>query len=255
MKNSLFILLAFLFLNTTVLAQKKPAPTLDSTLPEKTEAKKDRNAAYKEKLTDEDLADARSNYKTKLFEGNYSSEHRSKLSLSYMTNFDLRNLSEISGFELIYGNEGDYSWFEFLITRSSVLYSAVTEINSSAPGVSTDIEDQKDSLFSIGPGVSYRSTMIQNLLGASEMTESTSVFLLYYIFNEDFQSYEYKGIGLRTDFTLNFPLVNRNTEFGWKFSYQLAPLKRAAEFDNESSSARTQLISFMGMSFEFSYFF
>lgn len=255
MRTLQLLLFSLLFICQNLLSQTKPKSESQILDEDREGAKKDRNAAYKEKLSDEDLADARSNYKTKIFEGNYSGEHRSKMSLSYMTNFDLRHLSEISGFEFIYGYEGDYSWFEFLVARTSVLYSAVTEINSSAPGVSTEIEDQEDSLLSFGPGISYRSTMIQNLLNASSVTETTSVYVLYYLFNEDFQSKEFKGLGLRTDFTLNFPLVNKNTEFGWKFSYQIAPLKRAQEFDGESSSARTQLVSFMGMAFEFSYFF
>lgn len=192
---------------------------------------------------------------TGIFLQDYSTtSDQSRISFLYHINSDAESAFELTTMEFIYAKKFEFAWLEVFASRTSARFSEITEMNTN---IGTDFLDQRestDSLFSFGAGIMYRSQFMKSLLDTDKVFESTSFSLAYHSFTEEFRAESYKGPGIKADFGIH-RRASRGMHYGIKMSYNLAEVKKAAEFDTDTSSDRSLLLTWLSIGFDLSFYF
>lgn len=209
------------------------------------------------KSIDEELKLRYKDEETGLYQPIYIvSSDKSRLSLLYFMNSDLRQLTGISTFELIYAKKSGNYWLEFIASNSNLHYDSITSFVSGPipDAVETDLVFLVENLVTLGVGLSYRTTLIQNFIQSGEYFETVSAYLTANHLSEIYSSESYTGLGLKADFGIH-KRVSQFFHFGGKMSYNLVAVKRAAIGSETDESLRSLTLHWLSIGFDLSYYF
>jgi hypothetical protein len=183
----------------------------------------------------------------------YTVGDTSRTSLLYHFNHDLASSFDINGFEFIYAYNKESTWYEFSVMRSNVRFGDVAQNNTFLGADSDDLQNSNDNILNINLGLSYRGSWVQNLIKSDRIFTTTAASIGYYILNENFLGQSFSGPGLKTDFGLH-RRTGPKMHWGAKMSYHLAPVKRSANFEGESSVNRSLLLSWLTFGVDLSFY-
>lgn len=197
----------------------------------------------------------RRNVKTGLFMKDYNTyEDKNRTSFIYHVNNDLTALTNIQTLEFNYAHRFELAWVEFFGLRTAGKFAELTDNNPSDGADTDELRDTDDQVLAFGAAISYRSDWVQELVGSDKMFTTTSAGLGWYNYTQNLRVKSYSGPGLKCDFGLH-RRSSRSFHYGLKMSYHLADVKRAAEFEGETSSQRNQVLSWLTFGFDLSFYF
>jgi hypothetical protein len=177
-----------------------------------------------------------------------------RYSFLYHFNSDLLSFSTVSSLEFIYGIKKGFGWLDFTISKSSTRFDEVTE-NNPALGTSTEeLEQNSLGILTLGIGLSYKTNYIRHLFRSSKLYETVGAFITYNQVDDSVRSESFSGEGIKVDLGIH----NRTSEsfhIGGKMSYNLIHVKKSIEFEGESSSSRSMLLSWVSFGLDFTFYF
>lgn len=177
----------------------------------------------------------------------------SRWSAAYHMNAKAQNLSDLTTLEFIYGMKWGLGWMEFILAKTSGRFDALTTANSNMSFASQDdLHATDEDAFTFGVGYSLRSQWIMDFFGNDRWSESTSAAATYNTFSENYQNKSYKGFGVQATFGINYRL-SKSIQIGPKMSWHLASVKHN-EDTNLVSDARSLLLSWFSLAFDFTYY-
>ncbi len=191
--------------------------------------------------------------------GIYLSEYstfkdKNRISFLYHLNNDFTALTNLQTIEMNWARRFDLAWVEFFFFRTQAMFEELTENNSSEGPLSSDLLQSDDTVLAGGASLSFRGNWIGEFLDSDKVFTSTSAGIGWYRFTENFRNRIYSGPGLKCDFGIH-RRSSQTIHYGVKMSYHLSHTKRAAEFEGEGSSARSQVLSWLSMGFDLSFYF
>lgn len=190
-----------------------------------------------------------------LFLDDYNTdEDRNRTSFLFHLNNDLTDLTGIQSLEFLYAYRFEYSWVEFFAVRTSGRFEELTDNNPGDGADSLELRETDESILAFGASLSYRGTWIQDLVNSDKMFTTTAAGIGYYSLTENSRVKSYSGPGLKADFGLH-RRSSRSIHYGMKMSYHLANVKRSAEFEGETSSQRSLVLSWLTFGFDLSFYF
>lgn len=197
----------------------------------------------------------RRDVETGLFLEDYNTfNDKNRTSFLYHVNNDLTDLTGVQSIEFIYAHRFELAWVEFFAFRTTGRFEELTENNPSEGADSTDLRETEDSILAFGASISYRSNWIQELVNSDKMFTTTAAGIGWYNYTNNFRVKSYSGPGLKTDFGLH-RRSSRSFHYGMKMSYHLAHVKRSAEFEGETSSQRSHVLSWLSFGIDLSFYF
>jgi hypothetical protein len=147
----------------------------------------------------------------------------------------------------------DY-WFDTNVSFIKGLFDEMSANNQSATGATDlDLEEQKNTLISLGIGVGRETRYIQTLFPIDNISEMIAADLTYNIYKEDFSGETFYGPGMIAKYSAN----KRFSDYfsaGAHFNYNLSVVKRANKAEGETSSARSLTIGFVTVGFDISFY-
>lgn len=192
---------------------------------------------------------------TGLFLDDYNTDKdRNRTSFLYHLNNDATDLTGIQTLEFIYAYRFELAWVEFFALRTSGRFEEMTDNNPGDGGGSVQLRETDESVLAFGASLSYRGTWIQDLVNSDKMFTTTSAGLGWYNMTENFRVKSYSGPGLKADFGLH-RRSSSSIHYGVKMSYHLAHVERSAEFEGETSSQRSLVLSWLSFGFDLSFYF
>lgn len=181
-----------------------------------------------------------------------------RLSGIYRTNLNLKKMDGLSSFEIGYSYKMNLFWSELFVQKTSGRFECLATNNENISASSTDLEQTKSDLITLGAGLSLRSTIIQDLLGeivnAERLFESTAAALTYNRFTDNYRSETFTGPGLRAEYGIHYR-ATPGFHVGPRFSYNLATVKRPKETDDQNSSKRSLVLSWATLGLDLSFYF
>lgn len=187
-----------------------------------------------------------------------TSEDRSKIGLAYTLNSDLKDLTELSGFEASYSYRLQKTWLDFFVARTTAQFDQITENNPAlgalTPAANSDEVEPSTSLLNFGAGLMYRTTYIQNLIGGEGFFETIAAHVTYNQFDDSFREESFSGLGFKADFGIH-RRFSKNFHFGGRMTYQMATVKIPAAFEGETSSSRSLLLRWLGLGVDIGFYF
>lgn len=197
----------------------------------------------------------RRDVETGLFLDDYNtSRDKNRTSFLYHLNNDLTDLTSIQTLEFIYAHRFELAWVEFFAFRTVGLFREITDNNPADGADSVDLQETEDSILAFGASLSYRSNWIQELVNSDKMFTTTAAGIGWYNYTNNTRVKSFSGPGLKTDFGLH-RRSSSNFHYGLKMSYHLAHVERQAEFEGETSSQRSQVLSWLTFGFDLSFYF
>ncbi len=192
---------------------------------------------------------------TGLFMKDYNTDSdQNRLSFLYHVNSDLTALTDVQTFEAIYAHRFNELWFELFGFRTTGNFKDLTANNPAEGAATEDILTSEDTVTAFGGSISYRDSWIGHLLDTEKIFTTTAAGIGWYSFNQTFRDKTYSGPGLKADFGIH-RRSTRTMHYGVKMSYHLASIKRASEFDQETSSARAHTLTWLTFGFDLSFYF
>ena len=195
---------------------------------------------------DEDTGILREAYNIQNDEGRYS--------FLYHLNSDLKDFADISTFEFIYGQKRSFGWLEFSIAKTSGKFEELTENNPSLGGISQELLEESAGVFVIGAGLSFRTKYARHLVAMDTIYETISAQLTYNQFDEKFRGETFSGPGIKADFGIH-KRTSEAFHFGVRMSYNLAHVKKAQEFEGQSSAGRSLLLTWLSLRLDLTFYY
>lgn len=188
--------------------------------------------------------------------GTYTTaDDSSRVGIAFHFNSDLKDMAAISSFEAVFAKKLRKTWIEGSISKTVGRYSEVTENNTALPGVlPANHSLENTDLLTVGLGLMYRTTYIQNLFNSDRFFETIGAALTYNQFDDAFRDETFQGFGIKADFGIH-RRFSETFHFGGKLTYHLASVKYPSQFDGQSSNERASLIRWMGLGFDLGFYF
>lgn len=162
--------------------------------------------------------------------------------------------SNVTNFNFSYAHLMTDYWLDTNVSYVKGLFNELSANNPSATGATdADLEEQKNTLISVGVGVGRETRYIQTLFPINNISEMIAADLTYNIYKEGFSSETFYGPGMIAKYSAN----KRFSDFfsaGAHFNYNLAVVKRANKSEGETSSARSLTIGFITVGFDISFY-
>ena len=188
-----------------------------------------------------------------------TSDDTQRLSAIYRTNTDTGKLSSLSAYEFSYAKKLDVFWLEFFYARTTGRFDALGNNNPNITVMTEESESSITTISTLGSGFSYRSRVIQELLGemidAERVFETTSTAMTYNSLSNSYYEKAFRGYGMRADYGIHYR-VSPALHWGPHFSYNLAVVKKDPTDDLKTNSAdRSLLLSWTTWGIDFSIYF
>ncbi|MCF8059372.1 MAG: hypothetical protein K9K67_08750 [Bacteriovoracaceae bacterium] len=197
----------------------------------------------------------RRDVETGLFLSDYNTDKdANRTSFLYHLNNDLTALTAVQSLEFIYAHRFEHAWVEFFGFRATGNFEELTENNPSEGAVTDELRESEDSVLAFGASLSYRGTWIQDLVNSDKMFTTTAAGIGWYNYTQNLRVKSYSGPGLKCDFGLH-RRSSPSFHYGLKMSYHLAHVERSAEFEGETSSQRSQVLSWLSFGIDLSFYF
>ena len=195
------------------------------------------------------------NFETGLYMDDYNTyKDQNRISFLYHINNDLTALTNLQTVEFNWAHRFDLAWVEFFFLRTQGKFEELTENNPSEGAASADLQQSDDSVLAGGASISYRGSWLSEFFQSDKIFSTTAAGIGWYRFTETLREKTYSGPGLKCDFGVH-RRSSRSLHYGMKMSYNLSHVKRAAEFEGEGSSARSQVLSWLSFGFDLSFYF
>ena len=134
------------------------------------------------------------------------------------------------------------------------LFKKFSANNPTATGATdTQLEDQQNSLTTIGVGIARETRYAQTLLPLDDIYELMAANLTYNSYKEDFSGKSFSGPGLMAKFSV-YKRFGDYFSAGAHFNYNLAVVKRAQDVDTETNSKRSLTLGFLTMGIDLSFY-
>lgn len=187
-------------------------------------------------------------------ESTFNPTHTNRFSFMLGVNPSLTKVSEMKSFTFSYGKKFESFWADANVMMSTGLFKKFSANNQPATGaLDTQLEEQENSLTTIGVGIGRETRYAQTLLPFNDLYELMAANLTYNIYKEDFSGKSFSGPGILAKFSL-YKRFNEYFSAGAHFHYNLAVVKRSQELDTETSSARSLTLGFLTMGVDLSFY-
>ena len=192
--------------------------------------------------------------KTGFFLRDYNTENDgNRFSLLGHINKDFETIGDVMAGEVIYAKRFDLAWIEVFGLMTKATLGEIAKNNPSTGSNTLDFRNSADTVRAFGAGVSYRNRWIQSIFNSDKVFSTTAASLGWYMLNNNERSEDYAGPGMKADFGIH-RRGSRTTHYGFKMSYHLAHVKKEKEFDTESSTARSLLLTWLTFGFDLSFY-
>lgn len=167
----------------------------------------------------------------------------------------LTEASDVTNLTFFYAHKMKDYWLD---TSASIIQGQFNELsanNQRATGATDEeLEDQKNSLLSLGVGIGRETNYTQTLFPYFEnIYEMMAADITYNIYKEDFSGETYYGPGMIAKYSL-YKRFSDYISAGAHFNYNLSAVKRANKTNDETSSDRSLTIGFMTVGFDISFY-
>jgi hypothetical protein len=187
-------------------------------------------------------------------ESSFNPTHANRFSVMLGLNPSLTKSADVSNFTLSYARELENFWIDSNLVMTKGKFLKLSANNQSATGAfDTQIEDQENSLTTIGIGIGRETRYAQTLLPIDDLYEIMAANLTYNMYKEDFSAKTFNGPGILAKFSL-YKRFNEYFSAGTHFNYNLAVVKRSQDFDTETSSQRSLTLGFLTVGIDLSFY-
>lgn len=184
-----------------------------------------------------------------------SSNDTARWNFSLRLNGDVLNSTDILGGEIQFSKKLELGgWLESFVSKDKVVFSEVGEYHAGMGTYSDDLLVSSDDLLSLGLGLGMRSSLIQYFIDSKIFFDTTSVFITYNSFDENYYATTYKGVGFRADYGIH-RRSSSSTHYGLKVSYNLMSLRRGESTGVYTKDQDTLLLSWFGLIFDIGLYF
>lgn len=180
--------------------------------------------------------------------------YHNRFSFMLGLNPNIQKAADVTNFTFSFAKKMEDYWLDTNLFYTSGLFSKLTTNNPSATTLSDEqLADTKSTHLSIGVGIGRETRYGQTLLPISEIYELMAANLTYNIFKEPTSTKSFTGPGMMAKFSV-YKKFSDYVSFGTQFTYNLAVVKRAQDFDTESSSASSLTLSYLTIGFDLSFY-
>lgn len=180
--------------------------------------------------------------------------YHNRFSFMLGLNPNIQKAADVTNFTFSFAKKMEDYWLDTNLFYTSGLFSKLTTNNPSATTLSDEqLADTKSTHLSIGVGIGRETRYSQTLLPISEIYEVMAANLTYNIFKEPTSTKSFTGPGMMAKFSV-YKKFSDYVSFGTQFTYNLAVVKRAQDFDTESSSASSLTLSYLTIGFDLSFY-
>ena len=170
-------------------------------------------------------------------------------------NPSLQKATDIRNFAFNYASKIQQNyWLDFNLVTSQGLFEKMTTNNPSATQLSDLLlvgATSNHTIFGVGIAIETRYT--QTLVPFADIYELIATNLTYNILQEPTSSKSFTGPGVLAKFSV-YKRFSDYFSAGTQFTYNLAVVKRAEQFSNESSSAKSLTLSYLTVGFDLSFY-
>ena len=187
-------------------------------------------------------------------DSSFNPTHENRFSLMMGVNPSLGKATDMTNFTFSYGKKLDNFWIDANASISNGLFRKFSANNAAATGATdVQLEEQKNSLTTIGAGIGRETRYAQTLLPFDDIYELMAANLTYNMYKEDFSGKSFSGPGVLAKFSV-YKRFNNYFSAGAHFNYNLAVVKRSQENDTENSSARSLTLGFLTVGVDLSFY-
>ena len=184
----------------------------------------------------------------------FNPTHENRFSFLLGVNPSLSKSGDMSNFTFSYGKKMENYWIDTNLAMSKGLFKKFSANNPSATGATDEqLEEQQNSLTTIGVGIGRETRYAQTLLPFDDIYELMAANLTYNSYKEDFSGKSFTGPGLLAKFSV-YKRFGDYFSAGAHFNYNLAVVKRAQEIDTESNSQRSLTLGFLTLGIDLSFY-
>lgn len=181
-------------------------------------------------------------------------KHENRFSLMYGVAPSLRSATEVGNFTISYSKKSENFWWDANLLIANGLFSRFGKNNPAATGLTdTQLADQRNGHTTVGIGVGRETRYAQTLLPFSDIYEMMSANITYNIYKENLSGKSFSGPGILAKMTM-YKMINEYFSVGTHFNYNLSVVKKAQDFDTETSSARSLTLGYLTVGFDVSLF-
>lgn len=180
--------------------------------------------------------------------------YHNRFSFMLGLNPNIQKAADVTNFTFSFAKKMEDYWLDTNLFYTSGLFSKLTTNNPSATTLSDEqLADTKSTHLSIGVGIGRETRYTQTLLPIAEIYELMAANLTYNIFKEPTSTKSFTGPGMMAKFSV-YKKFSDYVSAGTQFTYNLAVVKRAQDFDTESSSASSLTLSYLTIGFDLSFY-
>lgn len=193
---------------------------------------------------------------TGLLLGGYNlNQDKSRIGLAYQFNSDLKDLTDLSTFEVEYSHRFELAWVDFIAARTSGTFKELAEYKAAAISASeASVKEETSDVLFLGAGVSTRTRYIADTFNFNGWFETIGAQVGYAQLSESVSGTDFSGPALRASVSF-YKRMSRSFHFGTKMSYNLASTKRDQNFEGEGPMSRHLTLQWTSFGFELGYYF
>lgn len=193
---------------------------------------------------------------TGLLLGGYNlNNDSSRIGLAYQFSSDIKDLTDLSTFEVEYSHRFELAWVDFIAARTSGNFKELAQYKAVAVGSNpTAVNEETSDVLFLGTGLSTRTRYFADTFNLSGWFETIGAQVGYAQLSESASGTDFSGPALRASVSF-YKRMSRSFHFGVKMSYNLASTKREANFDGESALSRHMTLQWTSFGLELGYYF
>ena len=187
-------------------------------------------------------------------ESTFNPSHENRFSFMLGINPSLTTSTDMTNFTFSYGKKMDDFWIDSNVMMNKGKFNKFSANNQSATGATNaQLEDQENSLTTIGVGIARETRYAQTLLPFNDIYELMAANLTNNMYKEDFSGKSFNGPGILAKFSV-YKRFNDYFSAGAHFNYNLAVVKRSQEKDTETNSQRSLTLGFLTIGLDLSFY-
>ena len=188
------------------------------------------------------------------FDDTFNPTHENRFSFMLGVNPSLTKSGDMSNFTFSYARKMENFWLDSNVMMTKGMFNKFSANNPTATGATNaQLEEQENSLTTIGIGVGRETRYAQTLLPFNDIYELMAANLTYNMYKEDFSGKSFSGPGILAKFSV-YKKFNDYFSAGTHFNYNLAVVKRSKEIDTETNSQRSLTLGFLTIGFDLSFY-
>lgn len=184
----------------------------------------------------------------------FNPTHENRFSFMLGINPSMTKAQDMTNFTFSYAKKMENYWLDSNLMMTKGKFSKFSANNQAATGATDlQLEEQENSLTTIGIGVGRETRYAQTLLPFNDIYELMAANLTYNMYKEDFSGKSFNGPGILAKFSV-YKKFNDYFSAGAHFNYNLAVVKRSQEIDTETNSQRSLTLGFLTIGLDLSFY-